>query len=465
MLRQARGMRIVRHPIFVFILALLLALGGPGAVAAQDAPAPSPIETVRQGFDLLMDRFFRPLGSDALLAAAWKGATDEVGTQPRSPLEPAEPPLTGSRERDWAAFGASWEDLARQPDADSTRLARAAVRAMVALADEGHTVFMDPQRYAEHQAWSRGDVRYGGIGARMTGEEPTIIEVFEGSPAEAAGLQPGDVITHVNGQRLEPANLTSTINQVRGPAGTEVVLTVRRPGGEPALEIHITRAEIQLQVVSKRMLPDQVAYVQLRGFPEPSVVEKVRQAIADLREEGARALVLDLRGNSGGRLDVGRRMLSLFITAGPLYQQVSREGSSFTANAIRSADKVDLPMAVLVDGGTASMGEIFAAAMQEHAVALVIGENTAGSVAAGQVFPLPDGSALQVTVMEIRTGQGKVLNAVGVEPDVMVTNTLEDIRQGRDSQLNAAIEHLARPVVGPTTGLVVPLFGARFLAA
>lgn len=459
-------MVVRRRSLPLLVLVLLVLLSVRAAAAQVSADEQAALDAVRQGFDLLLDRFVRPVGSEVVLGGAWRAAVAEAASDGREPGVPA-PLLTGERERDWSVFRSQFLELAAatSPRLNLTRLARAAVRGMAQSVEEGHTVYMDPRRFAEHQAWSRGDVRYGGIGARITGSEPTVVEVFDDSPAARAGLQPGDLITHVDGQPVGGLGLAETIGRVRGPEGTEVVLTVRRPGVAQPLVLSIVREQIQLRMVLARMLPDQVGYLQLRGFPEPSVVERVRDSVAQLHEEDARALVLDLRGNSGGRLDVGRRLLNLFLSGGALYQQITRDGAVQITEAQAGQEVVDLPLVVLVDTGTASMGEIFASALQEHGAAVLIGEITAGSVAAGQVYPLADGSALQVTVMEIRSGQGRPLNGVGVAPDVVVSNSLEELRLGRDAQLEAALEYLARPEVAPGLGRAGWMHGARARAA
>ncbi|MBI4492131.1 MAG: S41 family peptidase [Chloroflexi bacterium] len=470
-------MRIFQR-VLLLVVVLVVALAPLGATSAAFAPDPathdpafstqlSPpeataaaptterqLEAVGQGFDLLMDRFVQPLSSDFLLSAAWRASVAELDGIEGAQTSVPTPLLIGARAQDWLLFRAQWLELqtANAGRVDPTRLARAALRGMAQVVNEGHTVYLDPQRYAEHLAWSRGEVRYGGIGARIAGPEPTVIEVFDDSPAAQAGLEPGDVITHVDRQAVVGRSLVETINQVRGEQGTTVELTVRRAGQSEPLVLRIVRARIELSMVRSRMLPGQVGYLQVRGFPDQSVVSRVQEALADLRAQGARALVLDLRGNSGGRLDVGTRLLSMFVSSGPLYQQITREGSTETASVLPGVEHVDLPLSVLIDGGTASMGEIFASAVQEHGAGWIVGETTSGNVAAGQVFPLVDGSALQVTVMEIRSGQGEHLNSLGVRPDLRVERAPQAFTRGYDPQLEAALDLFAHPRFGPAEG-------------
>jgi carboxyl-terminal processing protease len=215
-------------------------------------------------------------------------------------------------------------------------------------------------------------------------------------------------------------------------------MSVRRGDDPTSLDFSIQRAEIHLQFVSQRLLGDDVGYVLLRGFPEPSVVDAIEQDVVNFQQQGIRGLVLDLRGNTGGRIDVGTRLLSHFLPPGTsVYEEVDRNGDNHM-HFVRDGVHYDMPLVVLVDGGTASMGEIFASAVQEHGAATVVGSTTAGSVAAAQIFGLPDGSGLQVTVFEIRSSDGKQLNRVGVVPDEVVDTSTPDVT-GTDPVLSRAV--------------------------
>jgi carboxyl-terminal processing protease len=218
---------------------------------------------------------------------------------------------------------------------------------------------------------------------------------------------------------------------------------VARPGrASQELTFNVKRAEIRLQFVKQRVIEDDIGYVSLRGFPEPSVVDAIEQDVAQFQEAGVHGLVLDLRGNSGGRIDVGTRLLSDFLPPGTsVYEEIDRGGTN-SIHFSRDGSQYDLPLVVLVDGGTASMGEIFASAVQEHGAATILGSNTSGSVAAAQVFGLPDGSGLQVTVFEILSGGGKPLNKVGVVPDEVIEATPADTAQGADPVISRAVEIL-----------------------
>ena len=186
-----------------------------------------------------------------------------------------------------------------------------------------------------------------------------------------------------------------------------------------------------------------IGYLQIRGFPEPSVDERVAQALAEIDQQKIDGLVLDLRGNSGGRIDVGMRVASRFMREGVVFQQTDR---SSRERMVRPSGanywERSVPMVTLVDGGTASMGEILSSALQENGVARVVGMTTSGSVAGARMFPLANGGALQITVLTITSGKGEVLNDVGVKPDIQVDLSDDDLLSGVDAQLEAGIKAL-----------------------
>jgi carboxyl-terminal processing protease len=410
------------------------------ARSAPDAGLQS--QVLESAFNLLMDRFVHPLNSADVLRAGWEQFDREAAGKAAAP-GPA-PQFDGNREA----------DLEKARDALATYLssassnpegfvaAHAIVRGMVRSVNEGHTYFLDQQQYTDYQSWSRGDNKYVGIGISISnrGSEPRIVEVYEDTPAQRAGLQPGDVLVMVNGKSVGGLPLEEMTGLVRGPAGTRVEIVVQR-GGE-TLPFTLQRAEIHLQFVKHRVIADDIGYVLLRGFPEPSVIEAIERDVAQFQEQGIRGLVLDLRGNSGGRIDVGNRLLSHFLPPGSsVFEERDRSGQS-RMHVSRNASQYELPLVVLVDGGTASMGEIFASAVQGHGAATVVGSTTAGSVAAAQVFGLPDGAGLQVTVYEILSADGKQLNQIGVVPDEVIEVDPATLGVGEDPVLSRAIEIL-----------------------
>jgi carboxyl-terminal processing protease len=431
------------------------------ATAGVQLPAPSvagpqqQATVVQEAFDLLMDDYVSPLSSADLLGAAWAQLVQEAAGH-QLPVPSLPPVLTGDRAADIAAFrSALLAYLAAQPSLpDEFVAAHAAVRGMVAYCDEQHTQFLDPQAYQRYLAWSRADSSYAGIGVRLKGAQRTITEVYAGGPAERAGLLPGDAVLEVNGTSVEQMTAGDTSDLIRGPAGSPVELVVRRHGAASPIRVSLSRQSIAVDFVRERLLDDAIGYVSLRGFPPDAVADTFEHDLADLQARGARGLVLDLRDNGGGRLTVGSRLLGHFLPAGArLYQEIDRSGGLDTPTAAES-QRYALPLVVLVNEATASMGEIFAAALQEHGVATVVGSTTAGDVARAQMHPLTDGSALMVTEMEVRSPAGKVLNKVGVVPDDVVVVDPAATLPGVDPVLDEAVIIL-RQRATPAAGSLV----------
>lgn len=415
------------------------------AVASQD-PVSQALVPLREAYVLLLDEYIDPLLPGNLVNAAQQRLTTLLAERGITAPEPsafgAAPPVV-ERVSNWQWLTARLRALATQySDKVSAReLAHAAIAAMASSVDDSHTQFLTPKEYEEHLAWTRGEMRYGGVGIRLRGPEPTVAHVFPNSPAANAGLQVGDVLLAVDDRPVAGLKLDEIVTRVRGREGTPVKLRVRRAATGQEQEFTLIRAQVSVPFVESRVQGD-AGYVVLRGFPEPSIVEAVERAVTSLQGQGVRGLVLDLRGNSGGRLDVGTQLLGRFVSDGVVYQMVDRQGRGRTERLRGASPLLTVPLAVLVDEGTASMGELFAATIQERAAGRIIGATTAGSVSASVVVPLSDGSALQMTVERLLTGNGRVLDKVGVTPDEPVPLSIADIQAGRDPQLDAALAYL-----------------------
>ncbi len=423
-----------------------LAASGTDTMAA----APGAEGVARQAFDLLLDNFVSPPTPAALLTAAVSDLGKRVAE--RGPAVGNVPTFAANASRDeaWAVFDA-WQD--RVADSAAPILDRAAfddlaIRSLAAAVAENHTRYLDPRQNAEHQAWRRGEVRYDGIGARLRRPSTVVLEVFEDSPASRAGMKTGDRILAVNGESVADGTSEQAISKIRGPLGSTVDLLVERRGVPSPLRLTIHRAEITLPFVRWSVLPRQdgskIGYLQIRGFPEPSVDDRVAEALAQLDQRVVDGLLLDLRGNGGGRIDVGVKVASRFMHDGVVFQQVDRAGRERVVRPVAGTywDRA-VPIVTLVDGGTASMGEILGSALQETGVARVVGTQTAGSVAGARMLPLANGGAIQITVLTITSGRGTLLNDVGVKPDVPIDLSDDDLLDGIDAQLEAGIRALS----------------------
>ncbi|HEY7060421.1 MAG TPA: S41 family peptidase [Chloroflexota bacterium] len=412
--------------------------------AVDQAAIADAVTPLQEAYTLLLERYAVPLDAAQVAGAAQAGmdaALQDAGVAAPSAGLGA---FGDGPEEHWVALRQRFQALAAQygDRVSPSDLEQAAVASMADSVDDAHTHFVSPSEFADEQQWEQGSVRYGGIGARMEGTTPTIVEVFPDSPAAQAGLGPGDTILAVDGQSTANSKLDEVVDHIRGPEGTPVSLQVQRAGSAQTEDVTLVRAQVDAPFVESRRLAGDVGYVELRGFPEPSVVSKVEQAITSLQAQGVRGIVLDLRGNGGGRLDVGSRLLGDFVPAGPIYQSVDREGHTEVGTVQDAHKLLTVPLVVLVDDGTASMGEIFASAIQEHHVGEIVGTTTAGAVAASVFLPLSDGSALQLSIERVYSGAGALLDKVGVQPDHEVARDLDALRAGHDTQLEQAVSDL-----------------------
>jgi carboxyl-terminal processing protease len=434
------------HPAFAATDAPVDFAQQPAPAADQSADSQSRAQTLailRQAYDLLMDRFVHAPDPAALLTAAWGGITRELVGDGMNLKDSSLPTLPANREQAWTVFRDRLAKLMadENPPAEID-LKAAGIVAMTRSLEEGHTAFLTAKAYKEFLSYLRGDSRYEGIGIRPRRPGITVSEVFPGSPAEKAGLQVGDQIVAVNGETTENRSLEDVSNLIRGPEGTPVNLVILRPKTNETLNVQVVRAQIKIDFVTTQMIQGDIAYIRLLGFPDPNVADRIEEFMGQLQSNGARAMILDLRGNAGGRVDVGVRLLNKFISSGPLFQFVDRSGTNRMFTASGPAWAHPLPMVILIDGGTASMGEIFAQAMKERGLARIVGQRSSGNVAAAQVFALNDGSAVQVTILEILSGSGVVLNKIGVAPDDVMETSLADAEKGRDVPLEHSVLYL-----------------------
>lgn len=434
------------------LLALTVVALQPAAVLAQAYPGPSstqagaraeaaPAPFVAQAFDLLMDRFVFPPSSAALLSGGWDGALAALRERGVDGVLDDRPPFGDQRESDLRLFTNRYPRLVEAADGklEQAELDRAIVDGMARAMNEGHTAYLPPEQVQAFLSQIRA--RYIGIGVSLN-QERRVTEVFEGGPAESSGVHPGDHVVAVDGMPIEGLTSPELSRRLRGELGTSVELTIRREGSPDSIVFRLVRAEIKIAWLSSRILDDGVGYLKIRNFPGPDLLSDFRQAMEGIERANIRALVIDLRGNSGGSVNTGVEVASRFIRSGPLFRQVDRSGRQRTVTAFGDYWDRDVPIAVLTDGSSASMSEALASAIQENGVGIVIGTRTAGVLAAGEIHPLSDGSALSVTVAEIRSGQGRIVNGVGLEPDRTIQLDSQMLADGRDNQLDAALEYV-----------------------
>jgi carboxyl-terminal processing protease len=343
----------------------------------------------------------------------------------------------------WEAWQIVQTHYLEQP-VDDEKLMQGAIRGMLDALGDQHTSYMDPSEFEDANAPLEG---YDGIGAYVNtdGELLTIIEPIDGSPAEAADLRAGDQIIAIDGEDVTGMLPENARLKVLGPAGSKVILTILREGVEQPFDVEITRAHIVIPSVESEMLEGQIAYVSLSTFGETSA-EDLSNAIEQLLAQNPKALILDLRNNSGGYLDIAIDIGSLFLSDGVVAYEEYGDGTRITYETTGEAIAADIPMIVLVNEWSASASELVAGALQDRGRAQIVGAVTFGKGTVQSWIPLSnDQGAVRVTIARWLTPNGDNVHETGLTPDYEVAYTEEDMLAGNDPQLERAIELLSQP--------------------
>ncbi|HYU48470.1 MAG TPA: S41 family peptidase [Candidatus Limnocylindria bacterium] len=358
----------------------------------------------------------------------------------------------------WEAWDILHQHYVDQSALDPTKLAEGATRGLVdAVGDTGHSRYLTPDEVqASHQSLS-GSIT--GIGARMAQVESQFViqSVVPGSPAEKAGLRAGDAVLAVNGELVDGKTLDQVVQSIRGTAGTSVRLQIGRKGAS-AFEVSIVRAEISVPAVSWTMIPGStVADIRIEEFSK-GAANDLKSALRDAEKAGATGLVLDLRDDPGGYVDEAVGVTSIFLASGTVYQERDASGQTRSISVREGEQATNLPVAVVVNLGSASAAEIVAGAMQDAGRAKVYGQTTFGTGTVLSEFDLSDGSAVLVGTVEWLTPKGRQIWHHGITPDVKVdlptggrVITPDELRSGgadalskaNDAQLKTALSALA----------------------
>jgi carboxyl-terminal processing protease len=380
-------------------------------------------------------------------------------TQPpqvRAPAQDVSPSDAGTPQDLQSLFDPFWQtwnilhdQFVDQP-LDNEALMRGAIDGMMNSLGDKHSSYMDPDQY--EQANISLDGEYEGIGAWVdtNAEYLTIVSPMLDSPAEAAGLKPGDQIIAVDGEDMTGVDGNLVIRKVMGPAGSQVTLTILRGVSEP-FDVDITRAKITVPSVTGKMLDNNVAYVQLLTFGD-TTANDLHNTLQDLMDQNPQGLILDLRNNGGGYLNTAIDVASEFIDNGVVMYEQFGDGSRQEFSASGRGIATDIPMVVLVNEGTASASEIVSGAIQDYGRGKLVGVTTYGKGSVQQWIPLDNNEgAVRVTVARWLTPNEHQINEVGLTPDVVVeqptpdTTTPQDVTpapEPTDVQLQKAIEVL-----------------------
>lgn len=307
---------------------------------------------------------------------------------------------------------------------DTQTLVESAIRGIVEELD-GHSRYLDSLDYEDIRITASG--RYAGIGldVALRDGEPTVVAPITDTPAERAGILPGDVVLSVDGSAVTAENFHTMVGRMRGPAGSRVVIAVARDGAAEPLDFVLQRADIEVQSVTGEHLGDGFAYIRLSGFAENTAPGLDLVAARIEREAGRslRGVVLDLRNNPGGILESAVAVADRFLDSGLIVRGAGRNAHArFEHRASEGHLLEDTPAVVLVNTGSASASEIVAGALRDHSRALIIGTETFGKGSVQTVMPLGAGQALKITTSRYVLPSGRSLNGSGIRPDIQVVN-------------------------------------------
>ena len=331
-----------------------------------------------------------------------------------------------------------------------------AISGMVdALGDTDHSVFLSPEMIKEEKDFTSG--KYEGIGAEVKMKEGHVVIVtpLDNSPAQKAGLEPGQIILAVNGQDIMGLNLFQVVKRILGPAGTPVTLRILDPKTGLTREVSLIRAPIMMNNVNWHRIPAAgIAHLRIAGFSE-GVTKDLKKSLDAILAQDLKGLILDLRNNPGGLLTEAVSTASQFLSKGNVLLEKNAQGQIASVAVEEGGVAPSIPMVVLVNGGTASAAEIVSGALQDHGRARLVGTTTFGTGTVLQKFPLSDGSALLLAVMEWLTPNGSQIWHKGITPNFVVSlpegaspvfpveeksMTLQQLKQSKDTQLLEALK-------------------------
>ena len=349
----------------------------------------------------------------------------------------------------WEAWNIVHDQYVDQP-VDDVALMRGAIRGMMDALGDKQTFYMDPIVYETETSSLQGE--YEGIGAYVDtdGEYLTIISPIAGSPAEMAGLRPGDKVIAIDGEDMTGVAPEQARLKVLGPAGTTVALRITRDGEPQPLEFNITRARISIKSAEGKMLENDIAYVDINTFGDHTTAE-LRSTLDTLLKENPKGIIIDLRNNPGGYLHTSVEVASEFIADGVVLYEQYGDGRRDVYDANGQGQATELPIVVLVNEGSASASEILAGALQDYGRAPLVGVQTYGKGSVQNWVPLSnDQGAARVTIAKWLTPKERAIDHVGLTPDVIVEcndcTLLNDSQN--DVQVQAAIETLLAMING-----------------
>ncbi|MBE0616495.1 MAG: S41 family peptidase, partial [Proteobacteria bacterium] len=333
--------------------------------------------------------------------------------------------IPASADDDFALMAEAWNLIDRvyvdRSAVQPKKMAEGGIAGMVdSLGDTGHSTFLTPEMVKESQNELTGEFQGVGAELRMKDGHVTIVAPMDNSPAQKAGIRPGDVILKVDGKDIAGLPLEEVVKGILGPAGTQVTLTLETPSRNRVRDVTLTRAHITVHNVTWHVLPGtDLAHLRIASFSR-GVTQDLQAALKEIHAKNLAGAVLDLRNNPGGLLEEAIGGASQFLTGGNVLLEKDADGEITPMPVVQGGVAPDLPLVVLINEGTASGAEILAGALQDARRATLVGATTFGTGTVLREFPLSDGSAVMLAVREWLTPNGHTIWHAGIKPQLVV---------------------------------------------
>lgn len=308
--------------------------------------------------------------------------------------------------------------------------------------DDPYSVYYTAEEYASMTESTSGS--YFGIGV-MIQKDPeagtvSVVRVFNNTPAQEAGMKAGDIILKAAGTEIDGLELEQVVALIKGEEGSEVEIVVYRPSEQKEITMMVERRQVEVDTVNSKMLDDKIGYIELSEFDSVSS-DQFKKAIDSLKKEGMTSLILDLRNNPGGMLNICIEIADVFVDTGTVLTADNKQGDTATYEATEEGS-LGLPTAILVNGDSASASEVLSGCLQDYGLATIVGTQTFGKGIVQSIFPLSDGTAVKLTTAHYYTPKGNDIHKKGVTPDEIIEDDPET--EDVDEQLQKAIEILGQ---------------------
>lgn len=333
-----------------------------------------------------------------------------------------------------------------EEEVDEETLTEGIYQGYIAALNDPYSAYYTAEETKEMMESTSGE--YSGIGALMSQNRETgvitIANVYENSPAAEAGMKNEDILYKVEGEEVTGVDLSEVVTRVKGEEGTEVKMTLLRGADRQEIEVTAVRRKLQTQTVSYEMKEGQIGYIRVSEFDEVTL-EQFREAKAALESQGMASMLIDLRGNPGGNLSTVCDMLREILPEGLIVYTEERDGER-TEYKCDGKTPWEKPLAVLINGASASASEIFAGAVQDYGIGQLVGTTTYGKGVVQQLFPMTDGTMVKLTIAEYFTPKGRNIDGTGIVPDVEVEYVYDETNSEADNQMEKALELLRSQV-------------------